>query len=343
MDIRGLFEKGLEDGFFADFDVCVRGTGVNLSYSGGKHISVGARLFDIASLTKACTHLLFLKLFAEGKLSPEDVYRNLVSTREWPGDARTLRHFLCYTVGGYALNYEFLRDCGHGIKDAKKFLISSGFRHWEHKHEYDNLASAFLGILLEKIFGDDLEKVLVKNLPGPVDTERFGFHLVNRGLVSPDLVVPTSTDPSLRGIVHDPFSRRHQAQNLSVAGLFSDAETLTVIFEKVVDELIVSDFYDEAVTDQLKKLGIIGPPYGLGFDMPMPGRFGDLDVKGSLIFTGHTGGRIFFTKENKETGMPRLTLCLLANRVLYHKGPANVEYRNFCWQVINEALKYAQG
>lgn len=331
MDIEILFEKARAEGLFTDYDVCVKGPR-SLSFSGGKHVRAGARLFDIASLTKACTHLLFLKLFSKGILSPEDSYNRYIPVIQQDGDDRQLWHFLCYTVLGYNIDYESLRD--GTTPSIKNELLSKGFGHWSKRHRYDNIASAYLAILLEKMYGADIEEILHAEILLPEERSSFLFHPVRRNIVDPSFVVPTRIEDSLRGLVHDPLSFHHQDSNLSVAGVFSTAEVLAGIFHRMVDRLISDGFYSEVASNQLLKLGDHDHRYALGFDIPFERSLKGFSVTNPVIFGGWTGCRIFFAEN------PRVTVCFLTNRVLSgDTAESRQRFSEFSWNTIREVLR----
>lgn len=332
MNIVHLFEEGCKQGLFTDFDVCVEGKSA-LRFRGGEYISQGAKLFDVASLTKACTHLIFLKLFSAGVLSPDDSFSRYLPVPQLPGDDRTLRHFLSYVVQSYNFDYDALRDVpGKSVREE----LLKGFGPWSRTHKYDNTASIYLGLLLEKLFGERLQTIFWEELlEKQHSTRRFLFHPVYGGLAKASEVVPTGLGDSLRGRVHDPLARAHERTPISVAGLFTDAEVLTEIFHRNVDNL-KEEVLQKAASDQLVKLGIEGKaPFGLGFDIPLPGRFPGLSVVDPLIFTGYTGGRIFFARE------PRVTVTILTNFSIYRdrEGVQLAKFKQFCWQVLGEAIK----
>lgn len=331
MDIQILFEKSAKEGLFTDYDVCVIGPR-SFSFSGGKHVETGARLFDIASLTKACTHLLFLKLFSEGVLSPQDSYNKYIPVPQHGADDRELWHFLCYTVLGYNIDYESLRD--GTTPSIKTELLSKGFGHWSKRHRYDNIASIYLAMLLEKVYEADIEEILHAEIVLPEERSRFLFHPVKRNLVKPNMVVPTKNDVGLRGLVHDPLSFHHQDSNLSVAGVFSTAEVLAGMFHRMVDRLIASGFYSEVASNQLRKLGDYDHRYALGFDIPFEGSLKGFSVTNPVIFGGWTGCRIFFAED------PRITICFLTNRVLCEDSEeSRKRFSEFSWNSIREVLR----
>ena len=332
MDIQRLFTDSRSKGLFTDYDFAVRGA-LNDDFSGGNHISEGARLFDVASLTKACNHLLFLKLFTRGNFSPEQSISEFLPVYQENGDDRKLWHFLCYMVQGYAFDYEALRD--GKTKSFKEELLKKGFKHWGKRFLYDNISSAYLGLLLEKAFGVDLEDIFKDRFTLTTkQRENFLFHPVHRGIVSSRFVVPTRREENLRGLVHDPLSFAHQDENIAVAGLFSTATTLADIFHNTIGEVIESGSYDTFSKNQLSRSGIVGSSYGLGFDIPFGSSLSSFSIDGPLVFAGWTGCRIFFAKR------PRITICSLTNRVFC--GDNEETRRNssqFSWDVIRGVLR----
>ena len=179
MDIISLFERGMKQGLFTDFDVCVEGS-FKMRTTGGIHVAEGAKLFDIASLTKACTHLEFLRLFSTGQLCPEDSFARFVPVPQHSGDDRKLWHFLTYTVGSYGFEYQRLRE--GQVPSLREELVSKGFGPWDKRFRYDNIGSVYLGLLLEKMFDVNLEVVLHEHLlRAEFDSRRFVFHPVSRG------------------------------------------------------------------------------------------------------------------------------------------------------------------
>ena len=334
MDIERLFEKEIENHLFTDFDVCVLNGTKSGNFRGGCHVSNGSRLFDVASLTKACTHLLMLKLFAEKIFSPEDSFKELIpSIQQERKDDRQLWHFLCYVVQSYGFDYESLRDgTTLSLKDT---LLSAGFGHWGRRFKYDNVASAYLGVWLGEAFGNmGLEELIQSLSINKEDKGNLLFHPVSRGRIDSALVVPTRKEKELCGRVHDPLAFHHEDTELSIAGLFSDAKTIASIFHHGVDMLIASGFYDEVSKNQLTKFNINENTYGLGFDIPFQSSLEGLQVEGPMIFAGWTGCRLFFAKR------PRVTICFLTNRVLCgDTAESRGRFSQFSWNVIREALR----
>lgn len=330
MTLSSLFEKGANEDLFTDFDVCIKGA-YQESFSGGTHISSGARLFDVASLTKACTHLLFLRLFQERILKPNEPFTKYVSVPESEGAKRELWHFLCYLVQSYAFDYETVRK---GHKCLREELLTKGFGGWGQRFKYDNISSAYLGILLEEKFGRGLEDVFKDWFE--IGEEPFFFHPAVTGRMDPDFIIPTRKDNSERGRVHDTLSRNHERYNLSVAGIFSTAEVMARIFHDGIDHLIRFGTYGEVAKNQLTKIGVTEHSYGLGFDIPFPSSLQGLNVEDPLIFAGFTGCRLFFTRR------PRITVCFLTNRVYSNDTEwSRKRFTEFSWEVIRTAIKHA--
>lgn len=332
MDLVKLFEVGRKEGLFTDYQVCVRGPR-DFDAQGGIHVTSGATLFDIASLTKAFTHLVYLKMFSEGRLSPESFLSDYIKV---PGvGGRRLWHFMSYVVQKYNFGFDEVRNGGNG--PLKKLLLDRGFQEWgsDIYHNYDNHSSSYLGLLLERIFGADLECVLHDEL-GLDEEERRGllFHPVFRGVKPRERVVPTSS--GMDGLVHDPLARAHQDEHLSVAGLFGQASVIAEVFHRNVDQLIESGFYAVAAQNQLEKVGISSEQhnYAMGFDIPYAQSI-ETPIELPLVFAGYTGCRLFFAKE------PRVTVCFLTNRAFLGGDlvPSRKNFSAFSWRVIREVLR----
>ena len=331
MDIEAMFEDGVKEGLFTDFDFCVRGP-LELSFKGGRHVLSGAGLFDVASITKALTHLLLLRLFAEGILSPNDKLTRYIRVPK--SGERQLWHLMSYLSKeyGFYLDYNKLRNGEPG--SLKEILLTQGFGDWNQKFQYDNYASAFLGLVLEQLYGTGLEEVFHSQLCVDVESQKLLFHPKHRGLDT-SLIVPTSSDESLRGVVSDLVSSAYSAENLSIAGVFSDAKTIADVFHRTLAQIICAGFYSVASKNQLAGVDDKAPPWGLGFDIPVPGRrLGP--VEGPLIFSGYSGCRIFFTER------PRLTICVLTNRVFCgDTAEFRERFSKFTWNIFREALQRA--
>ncbi len=328
MNIQRLFERGVAEGLFTDFDVCVRGP-IDIEFSGGQHLSKGARLFDVSSLTKAVTYLLMWKLFFQEAISPEDDLGDFLSVPNSNG--RQLWHFMTYVVQTYAFDFDMLRIGNLG--PFKEILMKTGFAHWEKEFHYDNLASAYVGLFLESFFSGGIEDILHTHLLGGLNKENFLFNPVRRGLVQPGLIVPTRADEGLRGLVHDPLSSNHPHDNIVAAGLFSDAAMIADIFHVTIGAMRRSLFYDRASSNQLGKLGIVDYEYALGFDIPYAKNLTGISVDRPLLFAGWTGCRVFFTRD------PAVTVCILTNRVFCGDNEVSRKrFSDFSWEVIREIL-----
>ena len=329
MDIERLFEEGVEDGLFTDFQVCVRGS-VRVDFSGGRHISAGARLFDVASLSKALTHLLFWDLFSAGAIRPEDSLGRFIQVSNV--DGRQLWHFMSYLVQDYGFDFEKLRRGETG--SFRDVLLTDGFGPWERRFSYDNYSSAYLGLILERIFEAGLEEVYHEQLlEGEEEKRNLLFHPVFRGLVSPRCVVPTG--PEMRGFVQDTLAFSHHMEHISVAGVFSNATVIADVFHRALGRIIATGFYDIGSRNQLEKVGISTEEhnYAMGFDIPYAQSL-ETSVDGPIIFAGYTGCRLFFAKR------PRVTVCFLTNRVFCGDSvETRKRFSSFSWRVIREILR----
>lgn len=335
-ELQQMFENSRDTGLFTDYDFCVQGQ-MTEKFSGGKYVSQGSTLFDVASLTKACSHLLFLRLFFGKVISPEDKFEDFFPVPN--ASSRQLWHFLCYTVKDYNFSYEALRN--GTIGPFRDVLLKSGFGPWGKRFQYENLSSACLAFVLENLFNTGIEQILQQRLLfDQCHRNRFTFNPVRKGLIEPGIVVPTRTNLAFRGLVHDPLSFNHPGEDLSVAGLFSDAETLAKTFHFNLDPIINTQFYTEVAVNQLTKLKIVDRKYALGLDIPNDDVLREFEMTGGvefpLIFRGYTGCRIFFCRK------PRVTICFLTNRVFCGDAPeSRLYFSKFSWSVIKEVVRRA--
>lgn len=331
--IPELFQNAISDGLFTDFHISVIDSGGKESQcSDGVHVRSGATLFDVSSLTKALAYLLMWKMFFSRKLLPEDEFSKFIPNIPGLGN-RQLLNFLTYTVQDYNFDYNTLRNSSDG--NIKKTLLSLGFGSWSKKFCYDNSASAYIGFLLEKFFGTDIESILRDQLFSPgEDKGGLVFHPVYRGLIEPELVVPTKQDLKLRGLVHDPLCFSHQDENVAAAGIFSNAGVIAKIFHQNLCPIINSGFYVKASGNLLERFGIKDYDYALGFDRPYPHSLKDVFIVNPLMFAGWTGCRIFFAQR------PRVTICITTNRVFCGDTlESRKAFSVFFWNVVNQVLK----
>ena len=333
--IHRLFEdKAKEARLFTDYGFCAEyGGSRSTSFFGGPHVRQGAKFHDIASITKMLTHLLILKLAAQKKICLEDPLDKYVSVPNANG--RKLWHLLAFLDEKHAF-YNQYDNFLRGVPSVKKVVMSMGYDDWTKKHHYNNFSSVFLGLVLEKIFGGTLEEIFHAELCLSEETRYLLFHPQLRGVDS-RLVVPTGQDESIRGLPHDPIARANAHEQLSIAGIFSTADTVAQVFSRNFDFIMRSPIYNLAASNVLEGVDGGAPPFGLGFDIPLPTRFPGMDLDGPLIFTGHTGSRIFIVRR------PRIVVSILTNTTFCFDPKQDrerrLEYKAFCWKVLTEALK----
>ena len=184
-------------------------------------------VFDLASLTKVvATAPAILKLIETGQLKLDAAVTNYISEFVGEGkEAILLRHLLTHTSGlrpglgrrpewsGVAKAIEFA--CGEKLRTApgSKFI-------------YSDINFILLGEIVRRISGQDLHAFTREQVYRPLRMMNTGFvppeHA--RGRIAPTEKLRDGT--ILRGIVHDPTSRR-MGGIAGHAGLFSSAADLS--------------------------------------------------------------------------------------------------------------------
>ena len=132
-------------------------------------------IFDVASITKSIpTGSLALQLIDEGKLNLED--RLIDYVPEFRNSDRNnvlVKHLLTYTIDGYGL-----ASLGNVSSDElMEYIMTHDF---ENKpgtvFKYTNVPAMFLGLVVEKIYGDTLDNLSNEHFFKPLNMERTTFH-----------------------------------------------------------------------------------------------------------------------------------------------------------------------
>ncbi len=131
-------------------------------------------LFDMGSITKTFTATAILKLAELGKLSTEDLITKYFDNVSEDKKKITLHHLLTHSSG-------LPGAIGHDYDTAttEDFLEKT----WNSKlvfpigedYEYSNVGFSLLGIIIEKVSGDDYDSFLQKNIFQPAGMENTGY------------------------------------------------------------------------------------------------------------------------------------------------------------------------
>ena len=337
-------------------------------------------LYDIASVTKiAATALAVMKLQEQGKIDvtkkaskylPElkktnkkdlvisDILLHQAGLKAWmPFWKNTLEN------GKPSFNiFHREKDVNYSIQLADSFFMLNSYPKnvWEMivespvvspgKYEYSDIGMLIMQRMVEKVTKQPFEDYLVENFYQPLGLHRLLFNPLR--FIDSTRVAPTEMDSAfrqglIRGFVHDPTAAMlgGVAGN---AGLFSDAQSLAVIMQMLLNEGTYGDKkYFDKKTVQLftsRYLKDWSNRRGLVFDKPELNRTknGPTAMAASPETFGHTGftGTAAWADPENE-----LVYIFLSNRV--HPSAAvnklsQGNYRTEIMQAFYEVIKAAQ-
>lgn len=169
-EIKNLLQQGINSGAFPSAELLVARHGKIVC-----HLRVGknpGRLFDLASLTKPlCTAFLAMLATEEGRLNPEMRAADFIKA---PNLVRVTIGQLLKHASGLIDWHDFARDKRVIKKPNPRHkifsLISSDkkLRHKKTRTVYSDLGYILLGEILEKAYGQALERVFAKCVTRPL-------------------------------------------------------------------------------------------------------------------------------------------------------------------------------
>ena len=253
-------------------------------------------LFDLASLTKViATAPSILLLIERGQIKLDGPVTDYIPEFGIHGKERvTLRHLLTHTSGlrpGLGARGDW-----QGSEKAVSFACAEKLRQPEGtKFVYSDINYILLGEIVRRVSGRPLDQFASEEIFQPLGMHDTAFK-PNNGLV--ERIAPTEKlrdGTILRGVVHDPTSRR-MGGIAGHAGLFSTAADLALyarmllangspIFKPASIRLMTSIQSPPGIREQR----------GLGWDIDSPysGPRGQLFQVGSFGHTGWTGTSIW--------------------------------------------------
>jgi CubicO group peptidase (beta-lactamase class C family) len=305
-------------------------------------------MFDLASVSKCVgTTLSFLQLIENGYVRLTDpVSRYIPGFRPWKnpdGDETvdiTIRDLLTHSSGlsPYIEVDAYVKEFGENSPDSlERYIATRVPRHFRPGTEqmYSCLNFITLQRILERVTGEKLYEYAQRHVFDPLELKHTCyFPLVDQPAVADaeklaNLCAPTEVQSDglpLAAKVHDPIARRVMGGNSGNAGVFSNAEDLSVICAAILNN---GSLYLKKTSDGKGRVRILSPAMirvmatvppendpsvgrALGWDKPRtgPGTRGDLfDPETTLAHTGYTGTSIVIDQKTKTA------IILLAHRV----------------------------
>lgn len=275
-------------------------------------------IYDVASITKmVSTGFLCMQALQEGRISLEDRIQQYFP--QFQSETATIKHLLSYTL-----------DYQNFTEEEKKRLIAElsveEFMQGVFKlrlesrpgtvYKYSDATADIQGMLLEKVYGDNLNNLFKKYIVPKYD-------LKNTSLESKDLnienIVPSQVldENDLQGLVNDPKARKKYLAGYfsGCAGLFSSVPDLLKVCEHMLKnkqeyELMQKDAFnlnvptplcsgDNSTTD-LRRM--------LDNTENVPGKIGDWKSRNIIGKSGFTGCQLLVDFDRG------LALVFLSNR-----------------------------
>src|SRR5688572_7846520 len=155
-------------------------------------------IFDAASITKVVATAPSIWLLIErGKLTLDQSLRSVLP--EFTDDAVTLRHLLTHTSG---LRPGLDRDEWNGYDEGvRRALREKPQNHPGAVFRYSDINYILLGEVVRRVSGEPLDVFAKKNVFTPLGMKDTAFRPKTSTRIAP-------TENELRGVVHDPTSRR---------------------------------------------------------------------------------------------------------------------------------------
>jgi uncharacterized protein YbbC (DUF1343 family) len=248
-------------------------------------------IFDAASITKVvATAPSIAKLIEQGKVALDAPIQTYLP--EFTDDSVTVRHLLTHTSGirpGLDLRDDW-SGYDEGIKraTAQRPLNKPGtiFR-------YSDVNYILLGEIVRRASGEPLDVFARKHVFEPLAMRDTGFRPAQSKRIAP-------TEDGLRGVVHDPTSRR-MGGVAGHAGLFTTTTDLAKFARWAMTSGLGNDITPEAVA--------IRRAFGFDIDSAYSRPRGDVFSYGSFGHTGWTGTFLWIDPSS------RTFYVFLSNRV----------------------------
>lgn len=253
-------------------------------------------IFDAASITKVvATAPSIAKLVERGTVALDEPVRKYLP--EFADDAVTIRHLLTHTSAirpGLDLREEW-SGYEEGIRRA---LAQRPQNRPGTIFRYSDVNYILLGEIVRRVSGETLDAFARKNVFDPLGMRDTGFRPAPSPRIAP-------TENGLRGVVHDPTSRR-MGGVAGHAGLFTTAADLATFARWVLG---TAPHPGPLGADITPADVAVRRAFGFDIDSSYSRPRGDLFPQGSFGHTGWTGGFLWIDPSS------RTFYVFLSNRV----------------------------
>ncbi len=250
-------------------------------------------IFDVASLTKVIpTSALALMLLDQGRIRLDD--QLIAYVPEFRNRRVLVRHLLTQTLA-HTVQLSLLKEqFPEAILDR---IMTAEFAHPPGTtYFYSNATSILLGLLVERVMGEKLDRLGEKYFFEPLGMRRTLFRPLNK--FSKEEIVPTEMQPWRGGIVHGEvhdesafaLEKKHVVGS---AGLFSTVPDTLFFLQMILNHGTLNGhrYFSEAMVGEMDRNQIkaIGGSAGLGWELNADRFMGKLRTPSTIGKTGFTG------------------------------------------------------
>ncbi|MFZ0632147.1 MAG: serine hydrolase [Acidobacteriaceae bacterium] len=296
-------------------------------------------IFDMASLTKClATATAVMQLYQEGKLSPNDPVAKYLPDFAANGKQDiTIRELLTH-YSGLPPDLNLLEPWQGKEEGYRRAFAVTPMHPAGERFVYSDINFVVLGALVEKLSGESLDQYVLEHIYAPLGMTHTRF-LPPASWIP--LIAPTQWehgaaasgnpeshtfpgDVMLRGVVHDPTSRR-MGGVAGHAGVFSTADDVSIFAQNLLDRLAgrASKFplsqivLQKMVVPEQPATGTALRAFGWDIDSPYSSNRGTLFPVGSFGHTGFTGTSLWMDPVSDTY------VIVLANSV-HPNGPKSI-------------------
>lgn len=277
-------------------------------------------VYDVASVTKVIpTASLAMQLIDENKLSPEDKLIKYVPEFGNSDRERVLiKHLLTFTLD---FNFKMSGQKDKSPEEILDTVYTTDFKSPPgSKFFYHNASSLLLGMVIEKICGESLDKLADERFFVPLKMKKTTLFPLVR--FKQEEIVPTEIDEwrgrEVRGEVHDESAFALRAKVVSGnAGVFSTVPDLLNFMEMLINDgkMAGKRYFSEMMithmeSDQIPKTGV---SHGWGYEVNNPTYMGKTCGIHTFAKTGFTGCVVGADRQ-KELAWVLLSNCKYPHR-----------------------------
>ncbi len=282
----------------------------NFTYEKDSPKVLAETLFDVASITKAIpTSLLALQMIDQDELSLDDFVIKYIPEFSADGAEQvTIRHLLTQTVD-YNFTLSLLKEETGG--EIVHLILTTPLKSPPgQKFQYTNTSSILLGVVIERIANQVIERAAKERIFKPLQMNKTTF---TPELFGKENSVPTEIDGwrgKVQGEVHDESAWIiGEKMKVGSAGLFSTVPDLLQVVQMFLQNGLIkkkkflsADMIAQIETNQVADIDAI---HGLGWELQQPymGKYATPKTFGKTGFTGC----MMIVDRGKKTGMVMLS------------------------------------